>query len=262
MTALSASPLVVFGGGHLGGAVARHDASAGRSVIIASPTPRTHPGLWRHWSAAEPLRLKLEGATVCIALSPRHPREAVELWGHAVPRLAGEAWRDGAASVTVCGPAGRGEPGLDAFERGVADLRGMPRTTVVRFGPLVGADDACVWPIISAIRQRGLARLPRGAPPSWPLLLEDAARAVLALTDAGGEHVLRGPERLGLDDIGNIVTARFGGQWTWRWWGGLAQPKRLRIWSEMDDTWNDDRLGARQTLSTWVGKLPGLRRKR
>ncbi|MDP2308374.1 MAG: hypothetical protein Q8P18_20315 [Pseudomonadota bacterium] len=255
-------PLIVFGGGHLGGAVARYGAASGRSVMVASPTPRPHSGLWRRWAAGEPVGLRLEGATVCIALSPRTSREAPEVWGQVVGRLAASAWRDGAAAVTVCGPAGQGEPGLDAFERGLQDLRAAPRTTVLRFGPLFGVEDGCVWPIVSAIRQSGVARLPRGAPASWPLLLEDAARAALTLTDAGGEHVLRGAEQLRMEDIGNVVTARFGGRWAWRWWGGLAHAARLRAWSEIGDSWSDAELGPRQSLATWVGKLPGLRRKR
>ncbi|MDP2316153.1 MAG: hypothetical protein Q8P41_24865, partial [Pseudomonadota bacterium] len=255
-------PLVVFGGGHLGGAVARHAAATGSSVIVASPTPRAHPALWRRWSAGDTLRIPMEDATVCIALSPRVNRDAPELWGHTVARLAASAWRQGATAVTVCGPAGQGEPGLDAFERGMQELRAAPRTTVVRFGPLYGTDDACIWPIVSAIRQSGVARLPRGTPPSWPLLLDDAARAVMALVGAPGEHVLRGPERLGMNDIGDAITRRFGGRWAWRWWGGPPQPARLKIWAEMADSWDDARMGPRQTIATWVGKLPGLRRKR
>jgi hypothetical protein len=255
-------PLVVFGGGHLGGAIARHGAASGRSVLVASPTPRTHGGLWRRWSAGDPERIRLEGATVCLALSPRTDREAPEVWAQVVPRLASAAWRQGAAAVTVCGPAGRGIASLDAFERGLDELRATPRTTVVRFGPLFGVDDGCVWPLVSALRQSGVARLPRGAPPSWPLLLDDAARAALTLTGAGGVHVLRGPEQLRMEDIGNVVTGRFGGRWVWRWWGGLAHAPRLHVWADMDDSWSDARLGPRQTLATWVGKLPGLRRKR
>jgi hypothetical protein len=255
-------PLVVLGGGRLGGAVARQGAAAGRSVIVASPTPRPHAGLWRRWSAGEPLRVPLEGATVCVALSPRTARDAGEVWGRTVVRLALQAWREGATAVTVCGPAGSGEPGLDAFDAGLEALRAAPRTTVVRFGPLFGVDDGCVWPIVTAIRQSGVARLPRGAPASWPLLLDDAGRAVTVLLGAGGEHVLRGPERLRTEDIGDAVTARFGGSWAWRWWGGPPQPARLLAWSDMPDTWSDARLGARLSLATWIGKLPGLRRKR
>jgi len=255
-------PLVVLGGGRLGAAVARQGAGAGRAVLVASPTPRPHAGLWRRWTAGEPLRMPLEGSAVCVALSPRSARDAAELWGQTVPRLALQAWREGAATVTVCGPAGSGEVGLDAFAGGLEALRAAPRTTVVRFGPLFGVDDDCVWPIVTAVRQSGVARLPRGAPLSWPLLLEDAGRAVTALLGAGGEHVLRGPQRLRTEDIGDAVIARFGGSWTWRWWGRASQPERLLAWSDMTDSWDDDRLGARLPLATWIGKLPGLRRRR
>ncbi len=259
---MTVADLVVFGGGHLGAAVARHAASAGQRVLVCSPTARSHAGLWRAWSADAGLGLPLDGAQVLFALSPRRARDAEELWGATLPRLALKAWSQGAAAVTVCGPAGVGEPGIDAFGRGVEQLLRAPRTTVVRFGPLVGVDDDCVWPLVTELRERGLVRLPRGLPASAPLLLDDAARAALRLADAGGDHTLRGPEVLRTEDLGEIVTGRFGGRWGWRWWGGGREVARLRAWERLPDRWDDERLGPRQTLSAWIGRLPGLRRKR
>jgi len=254
--------LVVFGGGHLGSAVARHAASTGARVLVASPTPRPHAGLWRAWEPGAPPAFSLQGARVLVALSPRRPGDAAAVWGETVPRLALAAWRDGAASVTVCGPAGADEPAIDAFTAGTALLAAAPRTTVLRFGPLVGTDDDCVWPLVTTLRERGVVRLPRGLPPFLPLLLEDAARAANRLADAGGVHVLRGPERLTTEQLGALVVDRFGGRWAWRWIGGAAAHARLRAWEHLPDRWDDGALGPRQTLASWIGRLPGLRRKR
>ncbi|MFN7146003.1 MAG: hypothetical protein ACK4YP_19660 [Myxococcota bacterium] len=254
--------LVVFGGGHLGGTVARQVAAQGKRVLVLSPTPRPHAGLWRAWEAKSPAPVPLRGAHVLLALSPRRKADAADLWGVTVPMLASAAWREGAAAVTVCGPAGAGEAGIDTFVRGIAQLSGAPRTTVVRFGPLVGVDDGCLWPIVTSLRERGVVRLPRGLPPMWPLLLDDAARAVTRLRGAGGEHVLRGPEQLRTEDLATLVTQRFGGRWAWRWWGGTGDLPRLRAWENLEDAWDDARLGPRQTVAAWVGKLPGLRRRR
>jgi hypothetical protein len=136
---------------------------------------------------------------------------------------------------------------------GTALLAAAPRTTVLRFGPLVGTDDDCVWPLVTTLRERGVVRLPRGLPPFLPLLLEDAARAANRLADAGGVHVLRGPERLTTEQLGALVVDRFGGRWAWRWIGGAAAHARLRAWEHLPDRWDDGALGPRQTLASWIG---------
>jgi hypothetical protein len=242
--------------------VIARQAAAGRRVVVASRTPRPHAGLWRRWDAAAGLPVPVEGATVVLALAPA-PREAPgRLWTDAVPRLATEAWRGGAAAVVVCGPAGEGEAGVDAFARGVARLSAAPRTAVVRFGPLFGMDDRCVWPLVTALREHGVIRLPRGLPPIAPLTLDDAARAVLALAAHPGDRTLLGPERLTTEVLGARIVARFGGRWTWRLWGGTGDVDRLRAWERARDDWDDARLGPRQTVSSWAAKLPGLRRGR
>lgn len=254
---MPAADLVVFGGGHLGAAVARHAATD--RVLVASRTPRPHAGLWRAWDAESGPRLPLDGARVVFALGGP---DGATLWPSTLPRLVLAAWRDGAASVTVCGPAGRGEPGLDAFERGLEGLGGAPRTTVVRFGALVGIDDGCLWPLVTAVRERGVAKLPRGLAPFAPLLLDDAARAVHRLADAGGTHTLLGPDRLSVEDLGARVVDRFGGRWTHALWGSPPYAARLRAWEALPDAWDDARLGPRTAIATWITRLPGLRRKR
>jgi uncharacterized protein YbjT (DUF2867 family) len=256
------SALVVFGGGRLGAAVARQASLAGSRVIVASRTPRPHTGLWRRWEAGDPLRMPIAGARVCIALGPVGGADPGELWETQVPRLALAAWRAGAASVTVCGPAEGDDPGIVRFTRGLGQLSVAPQTTVLRYGPLFGVDDGCVWPLVSALRQKGVARLPRGIPPSWPLWVEDAARAVLRTWDSGAVRVLRGPERIGMEEVGAAITTRFGGRWVWRWWPGDRHLSRVRAWGELPEDWDEPRLGPRQPLATWAEKLPGLRRRR
>jgi nucleoside-diphosphate-sugar epimerase len=199
---------------------------------------------------------------VCLALSPLPGEDGVALWGTLVPRLVLAAWRDGATAVTVCGPAGRGEPGIDAFAHAVTALTAAPRTTVLRFGPLFGQDDACVWPLLTALRQDGVVRLPRGLPTAWPLWIDDAARAVSRAWDTGGQRVLRGPEGLTTQDVGAAMTARFGGRQAWRWWPGERHLPRLRAWAELPDDWDDAGFGPRMSLGRWIERLPGLRRRR
>jgi NAD(P)-dependent dehydrogenase (short-subunit alcohol dehydrogenase family) len=133
--------VLVVGGGLLGGAIARLASSEGARVVVTSRTPRSHAGLWRRLEPERPLGAK--GARVFFALGPR-PRENAEVWSAVLPKLVAAAWREGATRVTVCGPAGTGDAGVDAFARGLGQLGGASRTGVVRFGPLYGAEDACV----------------------------------------------------------------------------------------------------------------------
>ncbi len=269
MTAETTEPLagvVVFGGGLLGAAIGRRAAADGHRVVVASPTPRSHAGMWCRWREGDAMKLPLMGARVCFALGPAPGADGAALWGTALPRAVLAAWRGGAASVTVCGPAGSAdgqEPGIDAFHMALAPLLVLaPRTTVLRFGPLFGVDDACAWPLLSALRQRGVARLPRGLPATFPLATEDAARAVLRSWDMGGQRVLRGADRIGMAEVGEALTRRFGGRWVWRWWPGDRHAARLRAWEHLSDDWDDAALGARQPFTTWLERLPGLRRKR
>jgi hypothetical protein len=249
--------VLVIGGGLLGAAIGRHATSEGARVIVASRTPRPHAGLWRRLEPERPLGAK--DARVLVAIGP-HGREGADVWSVVLPRLVAAAWREGATRVTVCGPAGTGEPGCEAFARGLAQLGGASRTAVVRFGPLYGADDACVWPMLRALRESGVARFPRGLPPTWPLWVDDAARA--AWRADTGDAVLLGPERLEPRQLGDAMVRRFGGRWTWRLWGGGWPRERLRAQSELADAWDDARFGTRRTFDGWIDSLPGLRRRR
>lgn len=258
---LTAPPrdVLVFGGGLLGAALARVASATGARVLVASRRSRPHAGLWRAVDASSlPGDLSPRGARVFLALAPaRGDRE--DLWGAVVPRLAAWAWREGAATVTVCGPAGAGEAGADAFAKGVAQVPGG-RTAVARLGPLFGQDDHCVWPLVKAVREAGVVKLPRGLPPMAPLWVEDAARAVWRLPP--GTHTLRGPQVLTSVQIAEAIVRRFGGRWTWRLLGGRGDAARLAAQAELPDAWHEDALGVRTTVSTWVERLPGLRRKR
>ena len=44
---------VVIGGGQFGAALARALTAAGREVLVLSPTPRAHAGLWRRYALGE-----------------------------------------------------------------------------------------------------------------------------------------------------------------------------------------------------------------
>ena len=110
---MGAPDLVVFGGGRLGAAVARH--AVGSRVVVASRTPRPHAGLWRAWEPGRAPGVPVSGARVVFALGGP---DAVTLWERDLARLVEDAWRDGAASVAVCGPAGRGVGATGACGRG------------------------------------------------------------------------------------------------------------------------------------------------
>jgi nucleoside-diphosphate-sugar epimerase len=252
-----AGSVLIVGGGLLGGAIARIASAEGARVIVTSRTPKPHAGLWRLLEPDKPLGAK--GAAVFITLGPR-PREGVDVWSVALPKLVTAAWREGATRVVVCGPAGTGEAGVDAFSKGLGQLPGGTRTAVARFGPLYGADDACVWPMLRALRESGVARFPRGLPALRLLHVDDAARA--AWRAEKGDRVLFGPERLTSAQVGDAMVRRFGGRWAWRLWGGAWARSRLAAQADMPDGWDDASHGSRRTFEQWVGALPGLRRKR
>lgn len=66
--------LVVFGGGVLGGAVARVAMAGGAAVTVASRTRREHAGWWRPFTLTEKVVFPSwipRGAQVVVALGPR-----------------------------------------------------------------------------------------------------------------------------------------------------------------------------------------------
>jgi hypothetical protein len=245
-------PLFVFGGGRLGAALARVSRTPTR---VFSPTPRPHAGLWLRWTATDRLP-EVDGAHVCLALAPRGAADAGPLYREVVPDLVRDAWRLGAARVTVCGPAGRGDPVADAF----APQRIDARSAILRLGALFGVDDRCLWPLVVALREKGTARLPRGVPATRWLWLEDAARAALRV--GPGVHTLLGHEAMDLDAIGDRLVARFGGACSRTLFGDAACAPALRSLAGEPDDWESLELGERLSVGVWVAKLPGLRRGR
>lgn len=248
---------VILGGGALGAAIAR--AAAGRPVVVASPTPRAHAGLWRHYDAERGGRPPVRGADVWVAIRPRGPLLARgDAW---LPELVNRLWHEGAASVTVAVSAG--DPHPDARLTGLGGRDGGV-TTVLRVAPLFGLDDRCVGPLVRDLRAGRVAHHPRGMAPAWALAADDAGRAALRLAGAGGSHVLRGTERLDGAAIAGALAHRFGGRCTERWMGGLdAEDRRsLAAQAELRDDWDDARLGPRLPFRVWVDRLPGPRPRR
>lgn len=250
------SDAVILGGGVLGAAIARVAADGGARVSVFSRTPRTHPGLWR--------RFDLKGggpavrdAAVFVALAPGPRDDADTFWAEGVPEVVRAAWLGGARSVTACVPAG-GVPVEPAA------LQRAGRTTVLRYGPLVSAEDGCVAPWVRALREGGVARIPRGLPELWPLAAEDGARAAWRVAASGEVRTLRGPERLTCGELMGHLVARFGGRWTERWVGGIEASRRRLLAAQvhLEDDWDETRMGPRTPMARWAERLAGPRRKR
>ncbi len=268
-----AGSVVVLGGGLLGAAVARRANAGGSTVTVASRNPRQHPGLWRRLVLDDVQPADLAGLFAadvgrapCSAPAPVHLVWAVSfadddprIPGKVLPRVVEHALRAGVARVTLCGPAGRGLPGLDAFDRAVRELV-RPGVRVARVPALFGTGDRLAWPLVQAIDDRGVARIPRNLPAGWPLWVEDAARAALALGD--GDHTLRGPQRMEFQELAEAVVAAAGGRWGRRLFGGRGGAARMEAQVRIPDHWEDRRLGARTSLSAWLKRLPRARRRR
>jgi hypothetical protein len=283
----NAGSVIVLGGGLLGAAVARKASAGGATVTVASRTPRPHPGLWRSVALDDVQPADLAGLlgaahgrgpragggvaggggppsapkkpSVHLVWAVSFPDDDLRMPGTVLPRVVEHALRAGVDRVTICGPFGRGLPALDAFDRAARDLA-RPGVTVARLPALFGTDDRLAWPLVQAIDDRGMARIPRGLPASWPLWVEDAARAALALPE--GDHTLRGPQRMEFEEIAETVVAAVGGRWGWRLFGGRAGAPRLAAQVRIPDHWDEVRLGARTLLSAWLGRLPRARRRR
>jgi hypothetical protein len=199
------------------------------------------------------------GARVFVAVSPGPRDDAASLYGTALPRLVGLAWREGAASVTIIGPAGEGHPLCDAFAAAVPRLPDSDRVAVVRVSALFGPDDGCLSPLVRALREHGVVRVPSGVPPAWALFVDDAARA--AWRAAPGVRTLRGEARVHLEEAVDRAVARFGGQRARRWFGGRGYAALLTAQLSLSDDWTDAD-GPRLSVADWISRLPGLRRKR
>ncbi len=250
------SDAVIFGGGVLGGAIARVAADGGARVRVYSRTSRTHAGLWCRYDAGGVLP-GVGGAAVFVALAPGPADVSAALWGTVVPELVRAAWLGGARAVTACVPAAGGSVEPPTLQR-------MGRTTVLGYGPLVSGEDGCVGPWVRALREERVARVPRGLPELWPLAVEDGARAAWRLSGSGEIRTLRGVERLTVPEFAALLVARFGGRWTERWVGGIDGEHRrlLALQRHLDDQWDDVRMGPRTPIARWVDRLAGPRRRR
>ncbi len=238
---------MVLGGGLLGAAIARQLAPQG-PVVVCSRNPRSHPGLWRRLDDTVEFSA---GQKVFIALGPAPAESGVQLWGELLPRLLERLDRAG-STVQICGPAGGGEPGIDHFVRVTAGRR------VLRLPPLFGKEDMVIWPIIRRLREGEGVRVRRGLPATFPLWVEDAARAAIA----GGQGTVRGPDRWEAAEILDLLVLRFGGSWGFRLFAlRTAGERRMETQVQGEDDW-PDRLGERLSLESWLDHLPGSRRAR
>lgn len=244
------TPLLVLGGGLLGGALTR--LATGQQVVVASRHARSHPGLWRHFELGETsldsLLDGLDRPSVIVALSEDGP----DYYSRALPLLMQGLRRLGARVTAVT------RPGL-----GPEDAQ----ATIVELAALFGPGDRCVSPLLPRLRAQRAAYLPRGLPPSRPLFLDDAARAVLHLAQhgpPGARHRLVGPDRLDAATIGSVLTARFGGSVSPMLLRRLPKEdiESLTLAAEGIDTWDDGPFGTRKSFAEWVERLPGPRPRR
>jgi hypothetical protein len=254
------SEIVILGGGLLGGAVARVAAAGGNAVTVASRTPRDHPGLWRRLEAREhdALAWVPPASRVVVALGPTAGDGAG--WEEALLRVLGTLERaDHRGPIVLCGPAGPPDgPGRGPFAEAA---RRAP--AVVRLPPLFGSGDRLAWPLVAQARAQRRVSLYRRFPPCRPLLVDDAARAILATTR--GSLELDGPETVDAAALSAAITARFGVPVGRRWTAGpWRADELLRAPGQRPevDGWEDARFGPRTTLSSWISGLPGPRRRR
>lgn len=250
---------MVLGGGVVGGAIARA-AAASHRVVVASPTPRPHAGLWRAWELGARAPSGTADADVWVAIRPSS--RATKDWPEARRELVRCLWIGGAATVTLLLPAG-----ADPREDQPVLADGGPggrALTVLRVGPAWATDDRCVGPVLRALKAGRVAHHPRAIRGARALAVDDLARAALRLAGAGGRHTLLGATPIDGATIAATLVERFGGRCAERWIGGLDAVDRswLRLQADLPDEWDEGRLGARTSFARWVDRLPGPRRQR
>lgn len=263
---LASRPLVVFGGGTLGAAVARLAASRGAAVTVASRTAREHAGWWRHHAIGgpEPLGWVPAEAGVVVAVGPRDDERGAVVWG---PALAGWLPRLRTlrpSAILLVGPAGLGEGGLNEFEQSARVARSLG-AAVVRVPPLLSAGSGWAGTVAAGLRAGARPRVSTAIPDARALVVEDAARAVLAELGGEADVTVSGVERLGAADVVAALTARYGQEVRGRLLGsGLSRDTRDRLEAQagIEDLWDEARYGARSSLAAWAERLPGPRRRR
>lgn len=204
-----ADSVLVIGGGLLGAAIARQVASTGVQVEVCSRHPRNHAGLWRRLEEGLTVR---PGMKVWVAIGPSPEERGEKVWGEALPAILQKL--EG-AEVLVCGPGGKGEPGIDAFQRAVAEVPHLLLPV------LYGAEDGWLWPAAQRIREGGVWKVERNLPVICPLFVEDAAKAAVA----GQRGSIRGPESVNAAQLFDRLVQRYGkGSWSfrWQWWSSPA----------------------------------------
>ena len=262
MTSAEVRPVVVFGGGGLGSAVARLAAARGAPVTVASRHAAEHVGWWRHTVVGgdAPLGWLPARAEVIVAIGPG-PRELeAETWSPAVVKWLGRLRALRPAGVVLAGPAGAGP----AFAACAAEvLRGGG--AVVRVPPLLAAGTGWAGTIAAELRSGTSPRVGTGIPDSRALAADDAARVVLAEVVGSREVVVTGPAKLPAAAVVAAISARYAVPVRTRLFGtGLPREALLRLQREVSltDRWDEERYGPRLSLAAWVDRLPGPRRRR
>ncbi len=263
---LSDRPLVVFGGGALGGAVARLGASRGASVTVASRTTRETVGWWRRYviGGATPLGWVPAEAAVVVAIGPGANEVGAGSWGPSLASWLPRLRTLRPAAIVLVGPAGLGEGGLNEFEQSARVARSVG-ASVVRLPALLAAGSGWAGSLAAGMRGGVRPRVSTALPEARALVVEDAARAVLA--ELGGERdvVVTGEARVSAAAVVAALTARYGQEVRGRLLGtGLSRDtvRRLSAQAGLEDHWDEARYGARTSMETWVERLPGPRRRR
>ncbi len=263
---MSARPLVVFGGGALGGAVARLGASRGASVTVASRHPGEHVGWWRRVQVGgdAPLGWLPPQADVVIAVSPGAKERAAETWG---PGFA--AWLVRLRSlrpsgVVLAGPAGLVGGGIETFDRCARALR-QEGVAVVRMPALLATERGWAGELAAGLRRGQSPRVSSRLPAARVLVVEDAARAVLTELAGEADVTVTGPASHTAEEVIRGLELRYGSSTRPRLFGiGVAREVRERLAAQehLDDSWDEARYGPRTTLATWLERQPGPRRRR
>lgn len=259
------TPLVIFGGGALGAAVARLAASRGTPVTVASRTPGDHPGWWLHHRAGSPAPLGWlpPRASVVVAISPTGREPAAETWGAPLAEWLPRLRALKPPSVVVAGPAGLGGGGIEAFDRTSRVARELG-FSVVRLPALLATERGWAGSLAAELRRGVAARVSAALPDTRALAAEDAARVVLALGGEPEDVTVTGPTRLRAADVIAALGARYGVAPRARLFGtGLGAEVRARLAAQADlpDSWDEPRFGPRASLAVWVDRQPGPRRK-
>ncbi len=203
----------------IGAAVARVAARTG-PVLVGSPTPRAHAGLWVRFDIArDPLPALPDGARVVVAIP------------NADPALVGPFARRARRPVTW-------------LARG--DQPALPGVRLLRCSPAWDLHERSLSPVIEAMRKGHAGKLPRALPARHWIWAEDIARVAIDRVAIGADDSdvdLQGPALLDGRGIAAALVARERGSCTFTW--SRSRP----VAPDPDrDGWDDARWGARRRL--------------